>query len=137
MIFKQFRKCVSKMGQTELSVSLSLSWDKFSMPSFQKNFSMKFQNEISRPLVKILVWKFCLEISLGNFHLGSFVWKFVWKFSFGNFVCNFRLEILFGNFVWKFRMEISFGNFVWKTYRRTDRPTERLVEAPSRSLKSI
>ena len=29
-------------------------------------------------------------------------------------------------------MEISFGNFVWKT----DRRTERLVETPSRSLKS-
>ena len=48
------------------------------------------------------------------------------------------LEILFGNLVWKFRLEISYGNFVWKFRlkdRQTDRPTERLVEAPSRSLK--
>ena len=58
------------------------------------------------------------------------------------------MEILFGNFVWKFRLEI----FVWKfrlegrqtdgrTDGRTDGPTdqrtERLVEAPSRSLKTI
>ena len=46
-------------------------------------------------------------------------------------VGNFVWKVSFGNFVWK----VLFGNFVWKTDRRTDQPTERLVEAPSRSLK--
>ena len=85
------------------------------------------------------VWKFRLEILFGNF-----VWMFVWIFhlevSFGNIIWKFCLEISFANFVWifvwifvwKFRLEVSFGNFVWKT----DRPTERLLEASGRSLKS-
>ena len=64
---------------------------------------------------------------------GGFVWKFCLEISFGNSVWKFRLEILFGNFVWK----VSFGNFVWKTDRPTNQPTERLLEAPSRSLKMV
>ena len=73
----------------------------------------------------------CLQPASENYQQ----FLFSLKATFGGFVWKFRLEILFGDFVWKFRLEISFGNFVWKTDRQTDRPTERLVEAPSRSLK--
>ena len=68
---------------------------------------------------------------------GGFVWKFRLKISFGNFVWKFRLEISFGNFVWRFCLEISFGKFRLEISfgRPTDQPTERLLEAPSRSLK--
>ena len=70
---------------------------------------------------------------------GGFVWKFRLEIPFGNFVRKFRLEISFGkfrleSFVWKFRLEIWFGR---QTDGQTDRPTERLVEAPSRSLKKF
>ena len=49
------------------------------------------------------------------------------------------LKANFGGFIWKICLEILFGNFVWKICledRPTDRQTERLLEAPSRSLKS-
>ena len=61
-----------------------------------------------------------MEIPFGNF-----VWKFRLEISFVNFVWNSCLEILFGNFVWEFRLENLFGG-----------QTDRLLEAPSRSLKS-
>ena len=53
----------------------------------------------------------------------------IWLFG------NSGVKISFGNFVCQFCLEISFGNFVWWTDRPTYRPTERLLEAPSRSLK--
>ena len=87
---------------------------------FKQNFQTKFSNGISKQnfQMEILfgnsVWKFCMEILFGNF---------VWKFC-----LEIYLEISFGNSVCKFRMEILFG-------RPTDRRTERLLEAPSRSLK--
>jgi len=99
------------------------------------NFQTKFHS-------RILKWNFLTEFpNRKNFYS---VWNSVWKFHleilFGNFFGNgkFHLEI----FVWKFRLQMfvwkfSFANFVWKTDRRTDRPTKRLVEAPSRSLKIL
>ena len=95
--------------------------------------------------VCLLTWKACLltfrgtlclkryqvchvsvEIQVQKLYLEILVWTFQLDISFEHCVWNF---------VWKIRLEISFGNFVWKTDRPTNQPTERLLEAPSRSLK--
>ena len=93
------------------------------------NFVWKFRLEIS---FVNFVWNSCLEILFGNF-----VWEFHLENLFGRQLKNL-FENLFGFFVWKFCLETLFGNFVWKICledRPTDRQTERLLEAPSRSLK--
>ena len=66
---------------------------------------------------------------------GGFVWKFRLEILFGNLFWKFCLDVLFGYFVLKFRLKILVGNSIWKICL-DDKQTERLLEAPSQSLKS-